>query len=62
MRLEPQRAGRHGRIYSYLQPPGGFVATAMYFAMVPATQRDDKLIADLSTECPGLGEAQMMSV
>ena len=34
----------------------------MHLAMVPSTQRDCELIADLATERPGLGKAQMMRV
>ena len=62
MCLEPQRAGRNGRIYPYLPPPRGFIAAAMDLAMVPSTQGDGELIADLASESPGLGEAQMMRV
>jgi hypothetical protein len=35
---------------------------AMHLAMVPSTQRDSELIADLAAESPRLGEAQMMRV
>jgi hypothetical protein len=62
MRFKPQRAGRNGRIYSYLLPPRGFVAAAMHLAMMPSTQRHSEFIADLSAECPALRESQVVSV
>jgi hypothetical protein len=62
MRFEPQCAGSNGRIKHGFPPPRGFIATAVEFAMVSSTQRHRELIADLATECPGLGEAQMMRV
>jgi len=42
--------------------PCGFIATAMHLAMVPSAQGHGELIADLATERPGLGKAQMMRV
>lgn len=62
MCCQPQRASRNRRINTSLLPPGSFIAAAMHLAMMPATQRDDKFIADLASECPELGEAQMMRV
>jgi hypothetical protein len=62
MRFDPQCAGSNGRIKHGFPPPRGFIATAMYLAMVPSTQGHGELIADLATECPGLGEAQMLRV
>ena len=43
-------------------PPRGFIPTAMHLAMVPSAQRHGKLIADLATESPSLGNAQMMRI
>src|SRR5580704_4475274 len=43
-------------------PPRGFIPTAMHLAMVPSAQRHGKLIADLATESPSLGKAQMMRI
>jgi hypothetical protein len=34
----------------------------MHLAMMPSAQWHGKLIADLATESPGLGKAQMMRV
>jgi hypothetical protein len=62
MRFEPQCAGRDGRIKPGLSPPRGFIATAVDFTMVPSTQWYSELIADFTSESPGLGEAQMMRV
>src|SRR5579864_433272 len=62
MRLEPQRSGCIGRIYSYLPPPRGLVATAMYLAMVSSTQGHGELIADLAPECAALCKAQMVRI
>ena len=62
MRFEPQRTGRDGGVKPGFLPPSGFVTTAMHLAMVPSTQRDCELIADLAPERPVLGETQMMRV
>jgi hypothetical protein len=62
MRFEPQRAGSIGGIYSDLPPPRGFIAKTVYLAMVPSTQGDGKLIADLAAERPALCKAQVMGI
>ena len=62
MRFEPQGAGRNGRIYFYLSPPRGFVATAMHLAMMSTAQGDGELIADFSSECPALRKAQVVCI
>jgi hypothetical protein len=62
VRFEPQHAGRNGRINTGFPPPCGFVATAMHLAMVPATQRDSELIADLAPERPALRETQVVGI
>jgi hypothetical protein len=62
MRFEPQGARHNGRIYSYLPPPSGFIATAMHLAMMSSTQGHSELIADLSAECPALRESQVVGI
>jgi hypothetical protein len=62
MRVQPQRAGTDGRINPGVPPPRGFIAAVMDLAMVASTQGDGKLITDLSTECPALGESEVMSI
>ncbi len=62
MRLEPKRAGVHGRIDTGRRPPRGFVPTAMDLAVMAPAQRYCELIAYLSTERGMLGEAQMMGI
>jgi hypothetical protein len=34
-----------------LVPPAGFIAAAMYLAVMSATQWDGKLVADLAAKC-----------
>src|SRR5438067_10101077 len=43
-------------------PPSAFVAGAVQFAMMRSAQRHSELVADLATECPDLGEGQVMRV
>jgi len=62
MCVEPQRAGGNGWIKPDFLPPRGFIAAAVHLAMMPTTQGHGELIADLATECPALGEAQMVRV
>ena len=62
MRIEPQRAGRNSWIYSDLPPPRGFIAESVHLAMVPSTQRNSELIADLAAERPTLCKAQVMGI
>jgi hypothetical protein len=62
MRFEPQRTGRNCRIKTGFLPPRRFIAIAMNLAMVPSTQRDSELIADLAPHCPALCEAQVVGI
>ena len=62
MSLEPQDASGARRIDPDLLPPDGFIATAMHFAMVAATERDRELIADLAPQCRCLRKAKVMSI
>jgi hypothetical protein len=62
MRFEPQCAGRGGRIHPDVQPPGGFIATMMNFAMVSATQWDGEFVTNLSPECSGLRKSEMVGI
>ena len=62
MRFEPQRTSRSDRINPGFLPPRGFIAIAMHLAMVPATQRDSELIADLASQRPALREAQVVGI
>ena len=62
MRLEPQGAGLQCRINCNLLPPCGFVAAAMYLAMVSSAQRDGELIADLAPGRSALRESQMVGI
>ena len=62
MRLEPKRAGRSDRINPGFLPPCSFIAATVDLAMVPSTQGDGELIADLAAERPALREAQVMGI
>lgn len=62
MCLQPKGASHCGRINTDLLPPGGFIAEAMDFAVVAATERDRKFITDFAAECRGLRKAQMVSI
>ena len=62
MRLDPQCTGRNDRIESGIPPPRRFVTTAMHLAMMPSTQGNGELIADLAAERPALGKAQMVGI
>ena len=54
MRFKPQRASSHSWINSGIPPPCDFIAVAVNLAMVPSTQWDGELIADLAPECRAL--------
>jgi len=56
MRFEPQGTGGDDWINTRIPPPRGFVAATMHLAMVPSTQWNGVLIADLTAECPALGK------
>jgi hypothetical protein len=62
MSFEPQRSSGDGRINPGSAPPCSFVTAAVYFAMVPSTQRNRELIADLATERPALRKTQVMGI
>src|SRR5215472_10294333 len=62
MRLQPQAASRGGWVDTSLGPPHRFITTAMNLAMVPATERDRELVANLAAERRRLGKAQMMGI
>ena len=50
MCFKPKDAGRRARIDTGLIPPRGFIAAAMHLPMVPATEGNSELIADLTAE------------
>jgi len=50
MCFQPEDSSGSGRVNPGPGPPRGFIAMAMDFAMVPATEGDRKLIADLASE------------
>src|SRR6516165_8611371 len=62
MTLQPQDPSQNGRINARLFPPCCFIATAVDFSMMAATQGDRELIADLAAERRCLGKAQMMGI
>ncbi len=62
MGVQPQYAGREGRINSDALPPRGFIAATMDLAMVSAAQWNGVLIADLSAECPALGKSEVVGI
>jgi hypothetical protein len=50
MTLQPQGTSGNGRIDTRLFPPCHFIATAVDFSMMAATQGDRELIADLAAK------------
>ena len=62
MRLNPQGPGSGEWIDSGFAPPRGFIAVSMELAMMPATQRDGELIADLAAKCTTLREAKVVGI
>src|SRR5277367_2179508 len=60
--LKPQSPRRGKGIDSSLAPPCRFVTVTVKLTMMPATERNGKLIAGLTPERPALGETKMMSV
>jgi hypothetical protein len=62
VRLFPEPAGNLDRIDAGLPPPGALVVRAMHRPMMPATERDRVLIADLAAERAGLGESEVVGV
>jgi len=61
-RVHPEPAGNLDRVDASLPPPRALVARAMHRPVMPATERDRELIADLAAECAGLGEAQVVGI
>ena len=43
-------------------PPGSLVACSVKLAMMNTAERDGKLIADPTTECPRLSEAEVVRI
>ena len=62
MRLEPQTSCGNVRVNPGFFPPVAFVTVAMNLAMMPSTECDNPLVADLSPKCAALREAQMMGI
>jgi hypothetical protein len=62
MTYQPQGASQNGRIDTSLFPPYRFIATAVNFSMMAATQWDCELIADFAAKRPWLRKSQMMSI
>jgi len=58
----PEPAGNLDRVNACLLPPRALVAGAMHRTMMPATEWDRELIADLAAERAGLGESEMVRV
>jgi hypothetical protein len=52
MTLQPQNTRGNGRINACLFPPCRFIATAVDFSMMAATQGDRELIAYLAAKRP----------
>ncbi|MFZ0151464.1 MAG: hypothetical protein WAM72_24590 [Xanthobacteraceae bacterium] len=50
MGFQPKGARRDSRIDTGLNPPSGFIAAAMHFAVMSPSKRNGKLVADLATE------------
>jgi len=62
MCLQPQRPGWNGRVDTGRVPPVDLVAAAMKLAVVPPTQRDSELIADLASEGSALSKSQVVGI
>jgi hypothetical protein len=62
VRLLPEPAGNFDRVDASLPPPVALVAQAMHRPVMPATERDRELIADLAAERARLGEAQVVGI
>ena len=62
MCFEPQLTGRKGRVKPCAAPPRSFITMTMDLAMMSTAERHGKLVADLASERPALGEAQVMGV
>jgi hypothetical protein len=62
MRLKPQTSCGNVRVNAGSSPPVAFVTVAMNLAMMHSTERDNPLVADLSSQCAALRKAQMMGI
>ena len=62
MRLEPQTSCGTVRVNPGFFPPVAFVTVAMNLAMMPSTECDNPLVADLLSKCAALRKAQMMGI
>jgi len=60
--FKPKHPRYTERIYYSMSPPSRFVTVAVDFAVMPATERNDKLITHLAGQSAALGETQMMRV
>src|SRR5437870_4237517 len=58
----PKLSRRFHRGNLQVDPPSHFVAMAMQFMMVLATERHGELVADLTSERPGLRELEVMGI
>ena len=54
MRLEPQTSCGTVRVNPGFFPPVAFVTVAMNLAMMPSTECDNPLVANLSPKCAAL--------
>jgi hypothetical protein len=62
MGLQPQRAGRDGRINTGLDPPCSFIAAMMDLTVVTPAQRHGELVTHFSAKRAMLREPQVMGV
>jgi hypothetical protein len=62
MCLFPEPSGDLERVDAGLTPPRALVAGAMHRTMMPATEWDRELIADLAAECTRLREPEVVGV
>src|SRR5215472_13024706 len=62
VRRLPEPAGNLDRIDAGLPPPRALVARAVHRTMMPATERNRELIADLATERARLGKSEVVGV
>jgi diadenosine tetraphosphatase ApaH/serine/threonine PP2A family protein phosphatase len=58
----PEPAGNLDRVNACLLPPRALVAGAMHRPVMPATEWDRELIADLATERARLGKSEVVGV
>ena len=58
----PKLASRFDRCDLNVCPPRDFIAVAMKLSMMFPAQWNGEFIADLSSECSGLGKFEMMRI